>query len=186
VLALRARQQRNFLATLLFSRGIPMLRAGDEIGQTQDGNNNAYSQDNATTWLDWELDGERAALLAVARRLTSLARRHPELRRSEGRPETEADDLVWYGVDGAPLRHEDWHDASRHTLGLRVGGNLLLLCNAGADEVTYTLPADEDARWAPLFDSARDQVVAAPATDGRYRLAGRSLALLGRRPPNSC
>jgi len=186
VLALRARQQRNFLATLLFSRGVPMLRAGDEIGQTQDGNNNAYGQDNATTWLDWELDGERAALLAVARRLTSLARRHPELRRSEARPETEADDLVWYGIDGAPLRHEDWHDASRHTLGLRVGGNLLLLCNAGADEVTYTLPADEDARWAPLFDSARDQVVAAPAADGRYRLAGRSLALLGRRSPNSC
>ncbi len=178
--ALRARQQRNLLATLLLSRGVPMLRAGDEIGQTQEGNNNAYSQDNPTTWMDWELDDERTALLRVARRLTSLARRHPGLRDAD-RPA--AADLVWYGAEGAPLREEDWQDPGRRTLALRVDGTLLLLFNADDRGVTFTLPADAESPWAPLFDSAQDEIAAQPAAGGRYHLADRSLALLARRPP---
>jgi glycogen operon protein len=184
VRTMRARQQRNLLATLLFSRGVPMLRAGDEIGQTQDGNNNAYCQDNPTTWLDWDLDDECAALLAVARRLTSLGRRHPALRAGEAAPA----DLVWYDVDGSRLGDAAWHDPERRTLALCVRRDLLLLVNAGAGELTYTLPAftERPAAWTALFDSAHDDLASTAAADGRYRLAARSLALLARGASNSC
>src|SRR5262245_33381372 len=89
VRALRARQTRNFLATLLFSQGVPMLTAGDEIGRSQRGNNNAYCQDNEVSWLDWELDDDKQALLRFAARVIGLRRAHPVFRRRDffqGRP----------------------------------------------------------------------------------------------------
>src|SRR4029077_10819782 len=87
--ALREKQKRNFLATLLFSQGVPMLCGGDELGRTQLGNNNAYCQDKQLSWYDWELDDRRQSLLASARRLIELRQRHPNLRRRKfflGRP----------------------------------------------------------------------------------------------------
>src|SRR5205085_7788090 len=81
VRALRARQRRNFLATLALSQGTPMLLGGDEVGRTQDGNNNAYCQDNELSWYDWTVDDERRELLTFARRVFALRREHPVLRR---------------------------------------------------------------------------------------------------------
>jgi len=109
--------------------------------------------------------------------------------------------VVWYAATGAPMQDGDWHDAGRRTLGLRIaigtGGTgptpghavphgattLMFLLNAAPDTVEFTLPADAPRGWSPLFDSARDDIVAAPVTGGRYQLAACSLALLAPRPP---
>ncbi|MGH6630036.1 MAG: glycogen debranching protein GlgX, partial [Burkholderiales bacterium] len=108
ILALRARQQRNLLATLLLSQGVPMLQAGDEIGRTQQGNNNAYCQDNEISWLDWELDEPRRRLLDFTRYLIRLFHEHPVLRRRkffQGRRirGSEIRDLVWFRADGQEM-----------------------------------------------------------------------------------
>ncbi len=81
IIALRERQTRNLLATLLLSQGVPMIVAGDEIGRTQNGNNNAYCQDNPMSWIDWDLDAARTHLLDFARRMIACAREHPVFRR---------------------------------------------------------------------------------------------------------
>ncbi|HEY6458902.1 MAG TPA: glycogen debranching protein GlgX, partial [Polyangiaceae bacterium] len=111
--ALRARQQRNLLATLLLSQGTPMICGGDEIGRTQNGNNNAYCQDNETSWLDWGLDDERKKLLAFTQRMVRLRADHPALRRAKffkGRRIRGADirDILWIRNDGHPMSEEDW------------------------------------------------------------------------------
>ncbi len=111
--ALRARQKRNMLATLLLSQGVPMLVAGDEIGRTQQGNNNAYCQDSALSWLDWELDSERLKLRDFVRRMVHLRRTHPVFRRRhffQGRPlhGKEAKDIVWLKPDGSEMTTEEW------------------------------------------------------------------------------
>jgi isoamylase len=193
--AVRARQQRNFLATLLLSQGVPMLRAGDELGVTQQGNNNAYCQDNALTWIDWSLDAERAALLAFTRRLTGLVRRHPGLRRADyfaGALVATAPggDLVWYAPSGRPMRDEDWHDRERRALGVRLraaapdagGGadvDVLILLSAGSEPTTLTLPEDvAPSAWAPLLDTAQPDDPSRPVEGGRYELGPRSLVML--------
>ncbi|HEV2704468.1 MAG TPA: glycogen debranching protein GlgX, partial [Pyrinomonadaceae bacterium] len=113
VLTLRARQRRNFLATLLRSQGVPMLQAGDERARTQRGNNNAYCQDNEISWLDWTLDEERGDLLEFTRLLIRLFHKHPVLRRRkffQGRKirGSEAKDVSWFRPDGAEKRDADW------------------------------------------------------------------------------
>ncbi|HEX8097452.1 MAG TPA: glycogen debranching protein GlgX, partial [Pyrinomonadaceae bacterium] len=113
ILGLRARQQRNFLATLLLSQGVPMLQAGDEVGRTQMGNNNAYCQDNEISWLDWELDQRKLGLLEFTRALIALFHKHPVLRRRkffQGRKirGSEIKDLSWFRPDGQEMRDEDW------------------------------------------------------------------------------
>ncbi|MBI3769969.1 MAG: glycogen debranching protein GlgX [Deltaproteobacteria bacterium] len=189
--ALRARQQRNCLATLLLSQGVPMLRAGDELGATQWGNNNAYCQDNEVTWLDWNLDDERAAVLAFTRRLTGIVRRHPGLRRPDYlagalAAATPGSDLVWYAATGQPMRDEDWSERARRTLGmwLRTEVSVLILLNAGSDPAAFILP-DEGApgTWAPLLDSARPDDPPRTVECGRYELGPRSLAVLAPRTP---
>src|SRR5213075_765326 len=111
IVALRERQKRNFLATLFFSQGVPMLCGGDELGRTQGGNNNAYCQDNQTSWYDWELDEPRQALLAFTRRLIELRQRHPNLRRRKfflGRPIRGSDvkDITWFTPDGEEMTED--------------------------------------------------------------------------------
>ncbi len=116
VRALRARQRRNFLATLLLSQGVPMLAHGDEIGRTQRGNNNGYCQDNEITWMDWHLDDERRALLEFTRRLVRLRRDHPLLHRRrfyegrDGDSRRPADPAPATGPDGAPVPDIEWLD----------------------------------------------------------------------------
>jgi glycogen operon protein len=204
VLALRERQVRNFLATLLLSQGVPMLCAGDEAGRTQQGNNNAYCQDNELSWLDWDLDGRRGDLLQFTRDLIALRRREPVLRRRQffhGRRiyGSQVEDLAWFRPDGKEMSEPDWGSETR-CFGLRlagdaieevdvkgertVGNTLLVLLNAHHEPIDFTLPARRpDVRWSPLFDTGRPRGPEAPAPiDGgaAYRLEGRSLAVFLR------
>ena len=166
--AVRQRQVRNFMATLLLSTGVPMLAAGDEIGKTQRGNNNAYCQDNEISWLDWSLDDTHLALLDFVRSLTRLRREHGAFRQRyffDGRPMHEGGpkDLAWIGPDGHELPDWAWHERDRRTLGMFIaGGNagprhpglppgeqgssFLLLLHAGPDEQGFTLPGEPYAR----------------------------------------
>lgn len=175
VLGLRARQQRNFLATLLLSQGVPMLQAGDEIGHTQHGNNNAYCQDNAISWLDWSLDQRQQELLEFTRLLIRLFHQHPVLRRRkffQGRQirGSEAKDLAWFRPDGKEMTDEDWNNWHARCLGLRLAGDgieevdargnrvvddtLLILLNAHYEPLSFALPAHRaDVQWEVLVDT---------------------------------
>ncbi len=120
ILALRRRQERNFLTTLLLSQGVPMLLHGDELGRTQAGNNNAYCQDNELTWVDWDLDEERAALLDFTSSLVHLRRDHPVLRRrrffagsAEHGGESELGDIAWFTTAGEHMSEADWREKLR-------------------------------------------------------------------------
>jgi isoamylase len=169
VLALRRRQQRNFLATLLLSQGVPMLLGGDELGRTQGGNNNAWCQDNELSWFSWELGDERRELLEFARRLIFMRRHHPVFRRRYFLQGTSAagsglPDVWWFRPDGRRMTRRDWEDSERRTLGVFLNGDelrettargesigdesFLLLFNAHHEPVTYALPARRfGTRW---------------------------------------
>ena len=171
---LRARQQRNFLTTLLLSQGVPMLLAGDEIGRTQRGNNNAYCQDNEVSWIDW--GNSEQELLEFARGLIGLRRRHPVFRRRrwfQGRSirGEKASDISWYKPDGTEMSEQDWQATYARALGVLLNGeaiaardrrgrrvlddHFLILFNAGAEPVRFRIPEGIQAlRWAELLDTA--------------------------------
>jgi isoamylase len=200
---LRARQMRNFLATLLLSQGVPMLTAGDEVARSQSGNNNAYCQDNELSWFDWRLDRPRRDLLAFTRGLIALRRRHPVLRRRhffQGRPirGSEVVDLAWVRPDGHAMTEEDWTNPHTRALGLRLAGDaideldsgglpivddtLLLLLNAHHEPLDFVLPAHRPrVRWQTVLDtrSPDGRVPVRVRRGGEpYPLEARSLALL--------
>ncbi len=167
ILELRRRARRNLLATLAFSRGVPLLGHGDEIGRTQQGNNNAYCQDNEISWVDWRLDDERLEFLAFTREALALRRRYPLLRRAAflvaGTLDGE-DSVHWLAPDGSEMTRQRWHDPASLTLAalLSEGSKLphrqqlLLLLNAGDEPCTFTLPTPCDgARWTPRLDTGR-------------------------------
>jgi isoamylase len=203
ILALRARQQRNFLATLMVSQGVPMLLCGDEIGRSQGGNNNAYCQDNEVSWLDWQLDTERQRLFEFTRRVIALRRAHPVFRRRDffdGRPIRggETKDIVWLKPDGHEMSDEEWQHEYARSLGVYLSGasltetdargrplrddDFLLLFSAHQEALEFTLPPTTDgAGWMLLLDTARPDDP--PASGGlppgaAYPLAARSLVLL--------
>ena len=207
--ALRARQKRNMIATLLLSQGVPMLVAGDEIGRTQNGNNNAYCQDNGLSWLDWGHDPERAKLRDFVRRMVHLRRTHPVFRRRhffQGRPlhGSEAKDIVWLKPDGSEMTAEEWNQDFARCLGVYLAGSALtevdargqrvvdddfvVLFNAHHDPVPFRLPAKTlaphgDGQWQAIVDTARDDGLAPDGVFGAestYPLEGRSLVLLMR------
>ncbi len=207
--ALRARQKRNMLATLLLSQGVPMLVAGDEIGRTQNGNNNAYCQDNGLSWLDWGHDPERAKLRDFVRRMVHLRRTHPVFRRRhffQGRPlhGSEAKDIVWLKPDGSEMTAEEWNQDFARCLGVYLAGSALtevdargqrvvdddfvVLFNAHHDPVPFRLPAKTlaphgDGQWQAIVDTARDDGLAPDGVfeaESTYPLEGRSLVLLMR------
>jgi isoamylase len=208
VLALRARQQRNFLATLLLSQGVPMLLAGDEIGRTQQGNNNAYSQDNELSWVDWQLDRPRHDLLEFTRTVIQLFHQHPVLRRRQffqGRSirGSEVKDLAWFRPDGREMAEDDWNNPYVHCVGLRLAGDaidevdergnhivddtLLILLNAHHEPVRFVLPAHRPRlRWELGLDT-REATGKAPHRLIRggepYELEARSMALLRLQSP---
>ena len=159
--ALRARQQRNFIATLMLSQGVPMLLAGDEIGRSQQGNNNAYCQDSELSWTDWSTDNDKAALLAFTRRLVALRAAHPVFHRRDffqGRPliGTDVHDILWLQPDGVEMTAEVWQQSFARGLMVFLSGdglnetdahggavhddNFVLLFNAAAETLAFTLP----------------------------------------------
>ncbi|HSC82884.1 MAG TPA: glycogen debranching protein GlgX, partial [Pseudomonas sp.] len=164
---LRLRQMRNLLATLLFSQGTPMLLAGDEFGRSQQGNNNVYCQDNELGWVDWQLDDEGRSLLDFTRRLISLRRRYPILRRGRFlvglyNEELGVKDVTWLSPCGNEMTEEQWHDGNARCMGMLMDGRaqptgvrrsgadvtLLLIVNAHHDLVNFRLPAvPEGAAW---------------------------------------
>ena len=204
VRAVRERQRRNFIAMLMMSQGTPMLCGGDELGRTQDGNNNAYCQDNRISWYNWDLDERDAALLAFTRCMTALRRKHPSLGRRkffQGRPIHGSDvkDITWLRADGGELTGEQWQDGGLRTLGVRLAGDaisevdargdrvvddtLLILLNAYWEASPFVLPAGGagDGRWQALVDTAdaalRDL---GEAADGRTYAIGAEYPLQDR------
>ncbi len=207
VLALRARQRRNFLTTLLLSEGVPMLAHGDEIARTQQGNNNAYCQDNEVAWLDWDLDDERERLLEFTRHLVRLRRLHPVFRRRRffaGRPdhggESELLDIAWFTPAGSHMDDSAWENDEARAVMVFLNGSaivesdvrgdpivddsFLLLFNGHYEETVFQLPPrDFGARWTVELDTD-GQVPPGRAIRARakVRLASRSCVLLVRPP----
>ena len=183
VLALRSRLQRALLATLLLAQGTPMLCAGDELGHSQDGNNNPYCQDNPTTWIDWARADE--ALADFTARLIALRRAHLPLGDHWYTGLAGHDgmhDLAWLRSDGDPLADHEWRDMTARVLGALVGrpakggGPLLLLVNAERKDEDFALPSGQ---WRALLDTARDPIEATPwQGESTYLLMARSLVLL--------
>ena len=202
VRALRARQQRNLLATVLLSQGVPMLLAGDEIGRTQQGNNNAYCQDNEVSWIDWSLDEEKRKLLAFAQRAIGLRRAHPVFRRRDfykGHPVRGlgVKDIAWLRPEGGEMSDDEWNQHFARCFGVYLAGegltetdargrplrdrNFLVLFNAHHETIPFTLPDYAGARWCALLDTAFEDGLVIDGTfdaGAQYALQGRSLVLL--------
>jgi isoamylase len=195
--ALRDRQRRNFLATVLLSQGVPMILGGDEFGRTQCGNNNAYCQDNELSWLDWERRDEE--LLSFVTRLIALRRDHPVFRRRrffQGRQiqGEELTDIAWFKPDGGQMRADDWRNGYARSLGVFLNGeeiaapdprgrrlrddSFFVLFNAHDQSLRFTLPRGPyGRRWMRILDTA-DPLPRFYRAGGQVPVAGRSLALL--------
>ncbi|MEL6185851.1 MAG: glycogen debranching enzyme, partial [Myxococcota bacterium] len=201
VLALRSRQQRNLLATLFLSQGVPMLVSGDELGRTQRGNNNAYNQDSELSWIDWQKIDDR--LLSFTQQLVHLTRAHPVFRRRrwfkghvvKGTPYR---DIGWFTPTGEEMTDADWDVGYAKSLGVFINGSSPLgrdrfgreltdstffaLINAWADPLSFRLPASlMKLRWESVFDTADTgkEFQAVPVfTDRPIETAGRSVVLL--------
>lgn len=204
--ALRAQQKRNLLATLFFSQGVPMLVAGDEMGRTQNGNNNAYCQDNEISWVNWNISAADREFLAFVQRVIALRRAHPVFRRRnffQGHDihGSGTKDIHWLKPDGSEMNDDEWaHDFAR-CLGVYLGGdaiqehdrqghairddNFLLLFNSHHDPIPFFLPVlNEGCEWQSILDTylAGRQEPDGPFRGGNsYPLEGRSLALLIQR-----
>ncbi len=206
--ALRLRQQRNFLATLILSQGVPMITSGDEFSRTQRGNNNPYCQDSPLVWLDWNHSAAQRALLTFTGRLLHLRRTQPVFRRRrffQGRSihGAEIKDLYWLRPDGAEMTEADWHAGHAHCLGMvlpgdqieetgergeRIAGDTFaILFNAHDDPVPFHLGARRrDIAWTTVIDTADPEAPACTFPHmGTYPLHGRSLVVLRAEPSRS-
>jgi glycogen operon protein len=208
IVALRERQIRNFLATLLLSQGVPMLLAGDEFGRTQGGNNNAYCQDSDLSWLDWEGIGERGrALREFTRTLIGIRRDHIVFHRyrffyGQTIPGTDVKDVVWLRPDGTEMTEADWNDPVAKAIGIRVSGEaglmhltergeqepddtFFLLVNASHEPATFHLPADlDESKCAVVVDTSAGAATETPQAleaGAGIELPPRSLRLLVQR-----
>ena len=200
VLALRMRQMRNFLATLLLSQGVPMLLGGDELARTQHGNNNAWCQDNELSWFHWELAPEQQELVEFTRRLIRLRREHPVFRRTrflEGREMGSGlPDVWWFRPDGRKMAQRDWH-TDAHTLGVFLNGqelpdrtpdgrpigdhSFILLFNAHYEPIEFRLPARRfGLRWEIVLSTGGDGEGDVVQPRAAITVADRSLILLRR------
>jgi glycogen operon protein len=175
ILALRRRQRRNLLATMFLSQGVPMLLGGDELGRSQDGNNNAYCQDGPISWYDWAHADE--SFLEFTTRLIAFRREHPVfLRRRffQGQPIHGSDlvDIEWFTTDGIEMAEDDWGQGQVRDLGVLLSGDAIpsrdergepirddtfyLVFNARDEDIGATLPADRGERWKIVLDTATD------------------------------
>jgi glycogen operon protein len=192
VKALRRRQKRNMMATLLLSQGIPMILGGDELGRTQNGNNNAYCQDTPLSWVDWEMPGdpEDAAFLDYTARLIRLRKMHPALHRRRfftGKPkpphaipgtlasshDPALKDITWLNPRGGEMNAHDWSDTLLRCFGYHMDGaepgreddRMIILMNAQPDAVAFILPGPTYGReWRVILDTAHDSQAAVDAT----------------------
>jgi len=205
VVQLRERQKRNLLATLILSQGVPMLLAGDARGHTQGGNNNAYCQDSELSWLRWEGEGFQPELVEYVSRLIALRRAHPIFRRNNffkgaALGEDSLKDVSWLRADGTEMGQEDWHDPETRCLGMLMSGrglcdpgprgererddDFLLLLNASAQEVPFSLAPIAAPAWELVIDTAHPDGVLRtrePLAQPLRLLQARSLVLLARR-----
>jgi isoamylase len=202
VLVLRARQQRNLIATLLLSQGVPMILHGDELGRTQQGNNNGYAQDSELTWVHW--DQADVPLIEFTAAVSRLRKEHPIFRRSrffDGRPVSRGEgeplpDLAWLGTDGQEMHPDDWDEGLARTVGVFFNGqgigerdargqrlvdvNFLLLFNAGDEDVEFVLPPEEySAEWEIVVDTAGEgaDAIARPA-GAQQSVTARSMVVM--------
>jgi glycogen operon protein len=200
VRALRARQKRNLMATLLLSQGVPMILAGDELGRTQGGNNNAYCQDNETSWVNWDLDGGERRFFDFCARLVQLRHDHPVLRRRkffQGREirGSRVRDIMWLSPSGREMTDDEWTALHVKCLGVRLAGGgiedvdehgqpvegdtLLYLLNAEATPVQFHMPAFEPSlTWSCLIDTFDDDGESRLFVSGQaFELKAHALAL---------
>ena len=195
---LRARQQRNFLTTLLLSQGVPMIAHGDELGRTQDGNNNVYCQDNELSWVDWVLTDEQKQLLAFTKTIVALRANHPVFRRrrffagsADHGGESNLGDIYWLKASGDLMSESDWAAGEARLMGMWLNGSaipepdgrgrrildddFLIIFNAGADDAAFTLPTGAwGGTWSIEVDTGADVV------DGECHGAGSALPVGGR------
>ncbi|MEQ1735600.1 MAG: glycogen debranching protein GlgX [Rhodoglobus sp.] len=198
---LRARQQRNFLATLLLSQGVPMIAHGDELGRTQHGNNNVYAQDSAIAWVDWVQADE--PLIEYTAALTRLRREHPTFRRSrffDGHPARRGEgaalpDLVWLRPDGTAMQPEDWEAGFGRTIGVFLNGNgirgvtsrgeqivdrhFLVYFNAHTEPVDIHIPTEERSpNWDLVVDTNGGEPGTLIEPGSTFALGAHALAVL--------
>jgi len=200
---LRERQKRNFLVTLFLSQGVPMITGGDEFGRTQQGNNNAYCQDNEISWFNWDWTPEQEALFEFTRELAGFRRSHSVFRRTKyfgGKRIRGSDvkDITWLSPHGAEMKESDWTNGFSKCLGMLVSGSTrdvrdregepihddtyLLLMNAHFEPLTFILPGRDEIRWQTVIDTTVPtgflaQIEITPAGE-EIELTERSLRLL--------
>ncbi|GLY30342.1 glycogen debranching protein GlgX [Kineosporia sp. NBRC 101731] len=209
VQALRARQQRNFILTMMLSQGVPMLAHGDEFGRTQNGNNNVYCQDNELAWIDWKMAGPDNDLLTFTRRAVRLRHEHPVFRRrrffngaaSRG-GQSEVGDIAWFTPAGQPMADDDWHQSYARAVATFLNGerimapdkrgrkivddSFLILFNAHYEDLQFTVPSVEYGTWwTVLLDTAVDDVTAEDGGDAYapgelVHVVARSVVVLKR------
>jgi glycogen operon protein len=204
VLALRERQQRNFLATLFVSQGVPMMLAGDEVGHSAQGNNNCYAQDNFMSWVNWTLTESQQKHLAFVKRLIEIRKEQPALsRRRFFKNSTHGDDvdeIYWLDSRGRKMTSYEWDESNLHSLGLLllghcsqiddqgaciIGDNLLILMNAHFDPVQFVMPREirKFRQLDRLFDTYEgDTEIVSYDTSQPYNLQPRSMVLLRHKP----
>jgi isoamylase len=201
--ALRRRQQRNFLCTLFLSQGVPMLCGGDECGRTQQGNNNAYCQDNEISWTKWAWDEHAERLNRFTSRLIKSRREHPIFRRPkffQGRKirGSEIKDIMWFNPGGTEMEDEEWNTAFVRTLGVMLSGDtidvrdfygrpiqddtFLMVLNAHHETVNFVLPGQEEVRWELIIDTCLEEgFLETPkifSSSEEYEMGDRSFSLL--------
>jgi len=197
---LRERQLRNFLATLLLSQGTPMVLAGDEFGRTQQGNNNAYCQDNEVSWVNWEIGEKGASLIRFVQKLTALRHKYPILRRNRfltGKyvKEVGAKDVTWINANGTEMTQEQWLDSTMACFGMLLDGRaqatgirkssrdatLLVILNSHSDVVEFNLPEYSGSGcWLLLIDTNQpDAEEGGFKPKQKYGVTARSLLLFG-------
>ena len=202
VLGLRARQQRNLIATLMLSEGAPLLLGGDEFGRSQGGNNNAYCHDDEVTWFDWNAAAKNTGLVDFTARLCRLREQHPVFRRRQffqgtPAPESTRDDLDWYRPDGIPMASQDWNESFARAVMMALRSDtgdparpddpFILMLNSWWEPIDFTLPDPlRDLGWQIEIDTEHPDA-AGRAVDpiSPVTLTGRSLMLLHSTQPAS-
>jgi isoamylase len=205
IAALRTRQKRNLLTTLFLSQGVPMMLAGDEMGRTQGGNNNAYAQDNEISWVDWNLKPEDRNFLSFVSHVIALRRQHPIFRRRSFFRSGGEKNILWFNPDGLEMDDTEWNQGFAHCLGIYLAdgvagevdlagkpvtdSNFLLLINAYHEAVPFQIPGFQGhRRWQVTIDTndpERRNAEKLHARGSVYLLQGRSLVLLQQSLPRT-